>query len=81
LSSHLPLIPNFDLKIGTKFSFRELVSRLEKILTGEFNEKLFREQLAYFEDIDYSEKVDFMKGFEKDDEEIKKELIEFSLTR
>jgi len=64
-----------------KFSFKELVNKAKKIFTGEFNEKLFREQLAYFEDIDYSEKINFMKGFETSDENIKRELIEFSLTR
>ena len=45
----------------------------------EFNEKIFRAQLAYFKDIDYSEQVIYKKGFSVDDAIIKKELIEFSL--
>ena len=46
---------------------------------GEFNEKLFRIQLAYFEDINYAEQVEFMPGFEVPDEIVKKKLTEFSL--
>lgn len=45
----------------------------------EFNKKIFRTQLAYFKDIDYSEKVIYKKGFSTDDEIIKKALVEFSL--
>jgi len=38
-------------------------------------------ELAYFGDIDYSEEIDFMKGFKIDDNKIKKELVKFSLTK
>lgn len=45
-------------------------------LYGElFNQKLFREQLSYFEDIDYSEKIDYLSGHHKDDDEIRKFLV------
>ncbi len=50
-----------------------------EIFGQEFNEKLFRIQLAYFADINYSEAIIFMPGFEVNDEKIKQELIEFSL--
>ncbi len=50
-----------------------------EIFGNEFNEKIFRTQLAYFEDIDYSEQVIYKKGFAVNDEVIKKALIEFSL--
>ena len=46
---------------------------------NEFNEKIFRTQLAYFEDIDYSEQVMYKNEFSVADEIIKKELVEFSL--
>ncbi len=62
------------------FSIKEISKRGEKIFKDEFNEKLFRSQLAYFEDIDYSEKIIYLKGFEVDNEVIKKELIKFSLS-
>jgi hypothetical protein len=46
------------------------------ILFGEmFNAKIFREQISYFEDIDYSEKIDFLPGFEVDHDTIKEFLV------
>ena len=50
-----------------------------KNIKQEFNEKLFRSQLSYFEDINYAEKIIYKKDFEVDDKIIKKELIKFSL--
>ena len=64
-----------------KHSLKELLARAVEIFDGEFNEKLFREQLAYFQDIDYTEKVDFMKGYKVADEIIKSKLTEFSLLK
>lgn len=61
------------------FSTGEIAQKAAKIFGNEFNEKLFRTQLAYFEDINYSEAIIFMPGFETSDEKIKQELIEFSL--
>ncbi|TSC62817.1 MAG: hypothetical protein G01um101448_364 [Parcubacteria group bacterium Gr01-1014_48] len=57
----------------------EITTKGVEIFGNEFNEKIFRVQLAYFEDIDYSEQVMYKDGFATDDEEIKKALIEFSL--
>ena len=57
----------------------EITVKGVEIFGNEFNEKIFRTQLAYFEDIDYSEQVVYKEGFEIDDEIIKKTLIEFSL--
>ena len=65
--------------IFKKYSLKQLTQKAKKIFKGEFNERLFREQLAYFNDIDYSESIDFMKGYETSDEEIKNSLIEVSL--
>jgi len=45
----------------------------------EFNEKFFRVQLAYFEDIDYSEDVLYMPGHKTNQKEIKQYLEEASL--
>lgn len=60
-------------------SIQEVEEKAGNIFQGEFNAKMFRAQLSYFQDIDYSEKIDYLPGFETDDETIKKELIEFSL--
>lgn len=46
---------------------------------GEFNEKLFRTQLSYFDDIDYSEEIEYMSGFEVSDDVVKNTLQEISL--
>lgn len=58
----------------------EIVKKSEQIYGNEFSEKNFRIQLAYHKDIDFSEKVIFMPGFEVKDETIKEKLIEFSIS-
>lgn len=65
--------------IFKELSLKNITKRTREIFKGEFNERLFREQLAYYDDIDYSEKVDFMKGFRVSDEKIKETLTEISL--
>jgi hypothetical protein len=54
-------------------------SRAKEIFGTGINEKLFREQLCYFDDIDYSEKVEYI-GRELDDELIKLFLTEEATT-
>jgi len=60
-------------------SVSEITARGVEIFGHEFNEKIFRTQLAYFEDINYSEEVTYKDGFSVDDEVVKKALVEFSL--
>ncbi|KKT50244.1 MAG: hypothetical protein UW40_C0007G0019 [Parcubacteria group bacterium GW2011_GWF2_44_17] len=36
-------------------------------------------QLIFFDDMDYTEKIMYMPGFETSDETVKKSLIEYSL--
>ena len=62
------------------YKIGEIVKKAEHIFSVEFNEKIFRTQLAYFEGVNYTEKVICMSGFEIDDEIIKKKLTEFSLS-
>ena len=61
------------------YDIHKIIKRARRIFGLEFNEKLFRAQLSYFKDIDYTEKVDYLKGFEVGDEIIKKKLADFSL--
>ena len=61
------------------FSVKEISERARAIFGNEFNEKLFRSQLAYFKDIDYKEEINYLKGFAVDNKTIQKELIGFSL--
>lgn len=58
---------------------QKVIKKAKRIFTHDFNEKLFRSQLAYFKDIDYTEKVIYLKGFETSDKVIKDALVKFSL--
>lgn len=60
-------------------SLKEISQKGAEIFGGEFNEKLFRIQLSYFDDIDYSEQVEFLPGYEVSDETIKKALAQWSV--
>jgi len=57
-----------------------LIDKTNSIFKSEFNEKLFRTQLAFFEDIDYSEQIEYIEGFEKKDDAIKQFLEKISLS-
>lgn len=61
------------------YKIDEIIQKAKEIFAKDFNEKIFRTQLAYFNDIDYSEKVIFLKGFEAGDPVIKNRLREWSL--
>ena len=43
------------------FSIKEIEQRAEELFHTAFNAKLFRQQLTYYKDIDYSEAVNFLK--------------------
>lgn len=57
----------------------EIVVRSKELFPREFSERLFREQISYFERMNYSEPVVFKPGFEVPYEEIKRALVEYSL--
>ncbi|MDP1689538.1 MAG: nucleotidyl transferase AbiEii/AbiGii toxin family protein [bacterium] len=61
-------------------SLEEISKKADKIFGGEFSGRIFREALSYFDDVNYVEKVDFMKGFEVSDAVIKRELTKFSIS-
>ncbi|GAB4535926.1 MAG: nucleotidyl transferase AbiEii/AbiGii toxin family protein [Thermodesulfovibrionia bacterium] len=48
------------------FSIKEISNRAREIFGAVFNERLFREHLCYFEDIDFSETIDFVNDFVSD---------------
>lgn len=66
--------------IFQRYSFKDLVNKASSIFKNEFNEKFFRAQLSYFKDIDYTEEIDYLPGFERKDSEIKKFLEKISLS-
>ena len=65
--------------LKNKYSLEDIVDKSIAIYGQEFSEKLFRSQLAYHNDIDYTEEVAFLPGFETDGEEIKTFLIDAAL--
>lgn len=56
------------------YSLKEVSARAKEIFQDFFNQKLFREQLSYFDDIDYKEDIEYVKRTVSDDE-IKNFLI------
>lgn len=65
--------------IFKKVRFADAIAKAEKLFWGEFNQKLFREQLAYYRDVDFTEKVIFLPGFETDEKIVQKTLTQVSL--
>jgi len=62
-----------------QYSIKDIINKAESIFGHDFNEKIFRTQLSYFDDIDYSEEVEYLPGYEIDNREIEKVLKEKSL--
>jgi len=65
--------------IMKNYGIGRVIKRAKLIFGSEFNEKMFRAQLVYFKDIDYTEQISYVKGFEVNDDVVRKELIRFSL--
>ncbi len=61
------------------FSLSEVCERTREIFDGSFNERIFREQLCYFDDVDFSEEVDFI-GEDVSEEEIKNFLTKIAIS-
>jgi len=51
-----------------RFSLRQISDQAKYLFGSYYNEKLFREQICYFQDIDYSESVDFASMVVHEDE-------------
>lgn len=62
-----------------RFNLSDIDQRAGEIFGDEFSAKLFRGQLAYHQDIDYSEAVDFMPGFAVEAETVRAFLVDRSL--
>ena len=59
----------------------EVESTAKKLFGKSFSGRLFRSQLSYFKDIDYSEQVDFLPGFETPEDEIKDFLVDVATAK
>lgn len=61
------------------FNIDQISKKARELFDGEFNARIFREALAYFDDVNYEDRVVFLPGFETPEKVIKKALVEFSL--
>ena len=61
------------------FTITEIACEAHRIFGDSFSARLFREQLSYHKDIDYSEDVDYMPGFTVEAETVKTFLIDRAL--
>jgi hypothetical protein len=58
------------------YSIKEIVNEARKMFMSQFSERLFREQLCFHKDIDYSEEVEYIIPDPPTPDEIKNTLIE-----
>lgn len=62
------------------YGVEEISAHAHALFGDRFNGRMFRNQLSYFDDINYSEPVTFKPGFEVPDDKIKRALEEYSLS-
>lgn len=61
------------------YTIKDIGSKATELYGNLFSEKLFRSQISFFKDIDFSEKVEFMNGFEISESQIKKYLTQIAI--
>jgi len=61
--------------IKDNYNIKEIAVEADKIYGTLFSEKLFREQLAFHKDIDYSEEIEYIISNPPTEKEVKEELI------
>ena len=66
--------------LKNNYSVKDISSKAKALFKDVFNPVLFKKQLSYFDDISYTEQVEYMPGFEVPDDDIKAFLIEAALT-
>lgn len=65
--------------IKRHFSLEQIQQRAQALFGELFSEKLFRSQLSYYDDVDYSEDIDYLVSEVPSDEEIKMFLTDISI--
>ncbi len=66
--------------IKKHYSINEISQKASEYFGDLFSEKLFRGQLNYFVGVNYDEKVEFIPGFEVDEQKVKDFLTDAALT-
>jgi hypothetical protein len=67
------------LLLRKHFTLNQISQKANELFGQMFSTKLFRSQLAFHKDIDYSEIIEYLPGFEMGVQEIKEFLIDKSL--
>ena len=62
------------------FGIESVIKRAEELFQELFSEKLFRSQLCYFDDVDYSEEVEYIIQNPPSIDEVKQGLISIALS-
>jgi len=62
------------------YNLKDISVRSKEIFGSFFSEKLFREQLSYYQDVNFDEEVVFMGGYKVKEKEIKKYLTQIATT-
>ena len=62
------------------FTIEDISRRATEIFGDLYSEKLFRSQLCYFDDVDYTEQVDYIVSNPPSDETVKQWLAEIAVT-
>jgi len=62
-------------------NYDEIIEVASELFGLQFNERLFRQQLGFFDDVNYQEEVNYKEGFAVPDEDIKDFLMEVSLRK
>ncbi|MFH0867377.1 MAG: hypothetical protein V1904_14385 [Bacteroidota bacterium] len=57
-------------------NFRDVSVRTKELFAEMFSEKLFKQQLCFFKDIDYTEEIQYLQGYSVNEEEVKKFLTD-----
>lgn len=63
------------------YSLEEITLKSKEIFKGDFSPKLIKQQMTYFDDIDYHEEVFYLSGFEVQNQIVKDFLIEIATRR
>jgi len=65
--------------IKNHYPIKEIADMTEKLFDTQFSQKLFLQQLTFHKDINFAEKVEYMPGYEVNEEVIKAFLIDKAL--
>jgi len=60
------------------YPLQAVIEKTSALFPGLFSDKLFRQQLCYFDDVDYAEEVSYLPGYAVSEEKVKTFLIDIA---